>query len=104
VIRDEIPGIEERSMLDAERLTPEIYPNPARSYLAIRWTPTRFGQTGDRTELKIFDVSGKLIRVVNNVTSTQENKEEVRVSLKGISPGIYFLRLGKETKKFLVVK
>jgi YVTN family beta-propeller protein len=98
VIRDTIPyGIEERQTLDAIRLTPEIYPNPAQSVIRVR------GPFSEKT-IKMFDVSGKLIRVVNNVTSAQEHKQEIRISLKGINPGIYFLRLGKETKKFLVVK
>jgi len=76
-----------------------IYPNPAKSFLAIR-----LPSTADRKELKIFDVSGKLVKVAEKVTSAQEHKNEVRISLKGMNPGIYFLRIGKETKKFLVVK
>jgi len=55
-------------------------------------------------EIKIFDVSGNLAKVVNKVTNAQEHKQEVRISLEGIKQGIYILRLGKETKKFLVVK
>ena len=77
----------------------EVYPNPAKSFLAIR-----LPLTADRQNLKIFDVSGKLVKVMDNVTSPQSHKQEVRISLKGINPGIYFLRLGKDTKKFLVVK
>jgi hypothetical protein len=96
VIRDNIPGIEERSTLNAERFTPEIYPNPAKSFLAIR-----LPRTADRQVLKIYDVSGKLI---NKVTSTQENKEEMRISLKGINTGIYFMQLGTEIRKFLIIE
>jgi Secretion system C-terminal sorting domain len=77
----------------------DVYPNPARLFLAIR-----LPQSADRQDLKIFDVSGKLVKVAEKVTSAQSHNQEVRISLKGISPGIYFLRLGKETKKFLVVK
>lgn len=99
VIRDEILGIEERSALYAERFTQEIYPNPAGSYLAVR-----LPLSDDRQAIKIFDVSGKMIKEVGKVTSTQEHKGELIISLKGINPGIYFLRFGTETKKFLVVK
>jgi len=94
----QIVGISERTTRDAISSTPEIYPNPARSCLVIC-----LPQYADRQNLKVFDASGKLIREVHKVTCAQENKEEV-ISLKGINPGIYFLRLGKETKKFLVVK
>ncbi len=75
-----------------------IYPNPAKLYCAVR-----LPQTMDRYDLKIFDVSGKLVKE-ERVTSTQEHKQEVRISLKEINPGIYFLRLGKETKKFIVTR
>jgi hypothetical protein len=77
----------------------EVYPNPARSYLAVR-----LPQTADRQNLKIFDVSGKLIKEIATPASQSRNDREIKISLKGINPGIYFLRLGKETKKFLVVK
>jgi YVTN family beta-propeller protein len=100
VIRDSIiSGIEETTNPNAISLTLEIYPNPARAYLAIR-----LPQAADRQTLKIFDVSGKLVKVADEVTSPQSHKQEVRISLKGIKPGIYFLRLDKETKKFLIVK
>jgi YVTN family beta-propeller protein len=99
VIRDEFPGIEERSTLDVERFTPEIYPNPARSFLAIR-----LPYSADRQILKIFDVSGKLVREIAFPESGRNDRNEEIISLKGINPGIYFLRLGKGTKKFLVVK
>jgi hypothetical protein len=90
---------EERKPLEAEHLITEIYPNPARSFLAIRLSPT-----ANRRTIKIFDISGKLVKVAEKVTSAQEHKQEVRISLKGINPGIYFLRLGTEIRKFLVIR
>jgi hypothetical protein len=90
---------EERSMFKAKRSTPEIFPNPAKSYFTIRLPQSAVGSL-----LKIFDVSGKLVKVVPTSTIAQEYKEEARISLKGINPGIYFLQFGTEVKKFLVVK
>jgi hypothetical protein len=57
-------------------------------------------------DIKIFDVSGKLVKEIAQPTSQSRNdkRTEMKISLKGINPGIYFLRLGRETKKFLVVK
>ena len=96
-----VPGIEEENskvkMQSAKLL--EVYPNPAKSHLAIR-----LPQTADRQTLKIFDVSGKLIEEIATIASQPRNDREIKVSLKGINPGIYFLRFGKEVKKFLVVK
>ncbi len=95
-----LTGIEEEHTLQPiNRLSLQIFPNPTKSYLAIR-----LPYSTDRQIIKIFDVSGKLVKVEEKVTKSQEHKQEVRLSLKGISPGIYFIRLGKETKKFLVVK
>ncbi len=85
-----------------------ITPNPARTYFTIclpEILPLCFTQgQNDKYEIKIFDVTGKLLKVTEEVKSAQVHKQEVRISLKGINPGIYFLQLGKEVKKFLVVK
>jgi hypothetical protein len=51
-------------------------------------------------EIEIFDVSGKLIREITLMGTGQE----IKIPLKGMNPGIYFLQLGKETKKFIVAK
>jgi hypothetical protein len=88
--------ITELKTYEAISLTPKIYPNPAKGVMRVHGPLSV-------TETKIFDVSGKLVKVLD-VTSVQGHKQELKISLKGISPGIYFLRLGKETKKFLVVK
>ncbi len=76
----------------------EVYPNPARSNLAVSLQQT-FNQN-----LKIFDISGKLVKEITTSASQSRINSVVKISLKGINPGIYFLRLGKETNKFLVVK
>jgi hypothetical protein len=109
-ILEQLPsGIEENNRtINAKSFTLKIYPNPAKGVIYIRIPPTFFlpHQWGEdrRREIKIFDVSGKLVKVEDKVTSAQEHKQEVRISLKGINPGIYFLQVGKEVKKFLVVK
>jgi len=96
------PGIVEENlnvkMQSAKVL--EVYPNPAKSVIRVRYP----WSAEEQIDIKIFDVSGKLVKVEEKVTSAHEHKEEIKISLKGIKPGIYFLRLGKETKKFLVVK
>ncbi|MDH5186392.1 MAG: T9SS type A sorting domain-containing protein [candidate division WOR-3 bacterium] len=123
VIRDEIPGIEERTMLDAGRLAPEIYPNPAKTVIRVRYPRSDKGSRLIQA-IKIFDVSGKLIREIASPPKADRNDERIEISLKGINPGIYFLQLGtvestlgrverpdlwredptREVKKFLVVK
>jgi hypothetical protein len=88
----------------------EAYPNPAKSYLAVR-----LPYNADRQNLKIFDVSGKMVKEIATfpsvfasqsigTRSALRNDTELKISLKGINQGIYFLRLGKETKKFVVTR
>lgn len=101
-------GIDEKNsrvkMQSAKLL--EVYPNPARSFLAVR-----LPFSADRQTLKVFDVAGKMIKEIETLRSAQNfrerkgyNYDEAKISLKGINPGIYFLRVGKETKKFIVAK
>uniref|UniRef100_A0A7C6AAT3 T9SS type A sorting domain-containing protein n=1 Tax=candidate division WOR-3 bacterium TaxID=2052148 RepID=A0A7C6AAT3_UNCW3 len=112
VIGVESIGIEESHLPHpAFRQSLAIYPNPAKSVIRVRWSRefSPFGKIPDSGTpfsqsalggLKIFDVSGKLIKEVA-LTGTDQ---EIKIPLKGIKPGIYFLQLGKETKKFMVVK
>jgi Secretion system C-terminal sorting domain/FG-GAP repeat/FG-GAP-like repeat len=103
-------GIEERQTQKAERLTLEIYPNPTKGeiYISFPLTLSLPHQWGEdrRRGIKIFDVSGKIIREIASATLLPRNDGlgEVKVSLKGINPGIYFLRFGTETRKFLVIR
>jgi hypothetical protein len=98
-IFEQLPsGIEENNRtINAKNIMLKIYPNPAKGVIRVR-SPLSV------KEIKIFDVSGKLVKVTDKVTSAQSHKQEVKISLKGINPGIYFLQVGKEFKKFLVVK
>jgi YVTN family beta-propeller protein len=101
VIRDSmIIGIKETPNSDAISLMPEIYPIPAKGVIRVR-CPFSVNEPAD---LKIFDVSGKLIREIATAPPRNDRNDMLKVSLKGINPGIYFLRFGKETKKFLIVK
>jgi Secretion system C-terminal sorting domain len=80
----------------------EVYPNPARSVVRVRYS----WATEEKTDLKIFDVSGKMVKEIATPASQARNDQasDIKISLKGTNPGIYFLKVGKETKKFLVVK
>ncbi|MEO0092681.1 MAG: T9SS type A sorting domain-containing protein [candidate division WOR-3 bacterium] len=90
-----------------------MYPNPAKTVIRVRVPGNYSKPDAQSSMLKIFDVSGKLIREIKipklTLNSFQgkvqyDRSQEIKISLKGIKPGIYFLRLGAETKKFLVIK
>jgi len=89
------PGIEEQLTPSASLHLFEIYPNPAKSYFAIR-----LPQSADRSQIKIFDVSGKIVKEVRS------EEQETRISLDGIKNGVYFVRVGNEmaTKKLVITK
>jgi hypothetical protein len=95
------PGIgEEHQTQNAERFTLEVNPNPAKSVVRVRYASSVKGLK----EIKIFDVSGKLIKEIASTSPRNDQTGEVKISLKGINPGIYFLQIGTELKKFLVVR
>jgi hypothetical protein len=74
-----------------------IYPNPARGFFTIR-----VPQSADRSEIKIFDVMGKVIKEI--ATPSARNDNIVRVSLEDIKDGVYFIKAGDQTRKIVVNK
>ncbi|MEO0115581.1 MAG: T9SS type A sorting domain-containing protein [candidate division WOR-3 bacterium] len=86
-------AIEERVVSLKTEIPSVVYPNPAKAVMRVR-CPSSV------KEVKIFDVSGKLIKEI----ALPAGKNEFKISLKGINSGIYFLKVSNQTKKFLVVK
>lgn len=87
-----VSSVEERSSLSANRLPLKVYPNPAQNYFTIC-----LPQSADRSTIKLFDVSGKCLKQITV-------KGEKIVSLKGISPGVYFLKYNDPAYKSQVTK
>ena len=96
VIRD-VTGIEEDRKQNTSRLTLQISPNPAKTFFIIH-SPAAV------QSVKIYDVLGKLIRAED----LAEFNDEKKISLKGISSGVYFLKVNTEDtvfiKKLIVTK
>ena len=90
----QLSGIEEeRSTLTAKRNTLEVFPNPAKTYFTVR-----LPKTADRSEIKIFDVIGNIVK------SEELKGKNNRISLDGIKNGVYFVQVGDEmVKEKLVV-
>jgi len=93
VIRDVI-GFEEGSRLNRGGKSTKICPNPAKSVLLVQLPP---GTTSKK--IKIFDSAGRLIKELGTAKGTSEL--EIPVSV--LSPGVYFLYIGKEVKRFQLV-
>ncbi|MEO0083252.1 MAG: T9SS type A sorting domain-containing protein [candidate division WOR-3 bacterium] len=95
-------GIEERLTPNAKRLTLQVSPNPVRSLLSISCPFVV-------KEMKIYDISGKIVKEIASPSTRNDNGPEIKVSLKGIATGIYFVELTTEQEdktiaKILVVK
>ncbi len=89
-------GVEEnRQPLAADRLTLEVFPNPAKTYFTVR-----LPQTTDHSMIKIFNVSGKIVK------SEELKGNNNRISLDGIMNGVYFVQLDNQTisKKLVITK
>jgi uncharacterized delta-60 repeat protein len=79
-----------------------VFPNPAKTYFTIH-----LSQSTNYSEIKIFDVSGKLINeIASGIASQPRNDNIVQVSLDGIKNGVYFVKVGNETdlKKLVILK
>lgn len=82
-------GINEASSIEQTARGFEIYPNPASSYFTIH-----LPQSNDRTEIKIFDVTGIQIKEFESF-----RVQELRVPINGIRHGIYFVQVNNEMIK-----
>jgi len=61
-------GIEEetRLPLSADRIPLRVYPNPARTYFTVRIPQDVYPYRADRQELKMYDVTGKVVREITD--------------------------------------
>ncbi|MFH1052714.1 MAG: T9SS type A sorting domain-containing protein [bacterium] len=80
-----------------------IYPNPASEYIEI----SNFNHTVNRMvdellDIQIYNIYGECI---TNLTPCPSPRERgVRINVSGYPNGIYFIRIGNEIQKFVVLK
>ena len=74
----------------------KLYPNPATNQLTLEWE-----SENNVTNIEVFDVYGKLIRVVE----TQLDSQQAHFNISDLANGMYFVRLtteqGVATKPFV---
>jgi photosystem II stability/assembly factor-like uncharacterized protein len=83
-----------------------VYPNPARAYFTVR-LPQMLNQVQhDKMRIKIFDVSGKLVKEIGDCFANARNDKMVRISLDGIKNGVYFIMANNDLikEKLIVTK
>ncbi len=92
-------GIEEEIATLSTRSSFSIYPNPAKAFFIIR-----FPLNVQSPMIRLYDVSGKLVKEIDSPSAHNGKFTEMRVSLKGIKPGVYFIKVRDEmVKEKLVV-
>jgi YVTN family beta-propeller protein len=74
----------------------EIYPNPAKSFFVVR-----LPLSATASQIKIFDISGKVVKKLKSL-----GVGELRVPLKDIKAGIYFVQVDNVSgiKKLVITK
>lgn len=77
-----------------------LYPNPAK-------TTVSFSNLTEGTKLKVYDITGKLVK--DYAVTTVSQGQEVRLDISGFTNGIYLVNIenpvsGKTTKKLIVNK
>ncbi len=81
----------------------QIYPNPFTTVVRVQWSGV---SEGERVSLKIYDLSGRLVKRLLNNEVIPGNKIEVR--LDELTNGIYFVKMEagdfKATKKLTILR
>ena len=92
VTRDSMVGIEENTEIATPSARNDfvVSPNPAKTFFTIHTNAAV-------QSIKIYDVLGKLTRAEN----LAEFNDEKQISLKGISSGVYFLKVNTEEAEFI---
>jgi hypothetical protein len=104
-------GIEETPGLNSKIQNPklEVYPNPFREKMIIRYTIQDAGYKIQDMGLKIYDITGRLVKSFN--LSTRYSLLASSVEWDGtddsgipVESGVYFAKFGSETVKFVFLR
>ena len=82
---------ENRGVFISETADINVYPNPVISSFELSVPESLVGKTAG-----IFDIYGSFVK------SVVVNSEKTQVNVSGISGGIYVLKIGDKTKKFII--
>jgi hypothetical protein len=107
---DTFPGIEEYNQTFTNNSILEVYPNPFRQMINIRFNT---GQSAKGIALKIYDVSGRLVKDFSRLTLDAQRPtllswDGTDDSGKEVPQGVYFLKVestdSEEIKKIILLK
>ncbi|MEO0143091.1 MAG: T9SS type A sorting domain-containing protein [candidate division WOR-3 bacterium] len=93
------PQDKETMSFDSGNLSLEVYPNPFRNHCVIEFQIPNYSKLGGSqkpiTSIKIFDISGRLVKQFNHLTNYQsstlwDGDDDLG---RKLPPGVYFIRL-----------
>jgi uncharacterized delta-60 repeat protein len=95
-------GIEEIASLPLAKTSGvEVYPNPAKTFFTVG-----LSLNVQSSMLRIYDVTGKMVKEIGDCFANARNDGLVRISLEGIKNGVYFVKVNEETnlRKIIITK
>lgn len=93
----EITVITSTREIEKVNLSAAVYPNPVTNFLTLNIDDA----APSETSYQLYDVNGEMLK------SKQITSSQTRISMSGLTPAIYFVKIyqeGKEGKTFKVVK
>ncbi len=87
-----IQMISSRDDLIESQISLDLLPNPMKEESVLQYNLNE----AERVQIKLFDVLGNQVKVLQSLTLQQEGDHELRIDQLNIPEGIYFIRL--ETK------
>jgi hypothetical protein len=79
------------SLLDGEVFPWSIFPNPSKEELYVSVAPELTGK-----QISVFDANGK------QVLTTIVTGKQIIINTRKFEPGIYFLKIGNDVKRFII--
>lgn len=82
------------SIAEVERQYVSLYPNPAHDAVTMKF----FSTSTEAVQIKITDITGKVVLAENTHVTTGENNKIL--SLSGITPGMYFVNISSADTQY----
>ena len=103
------PGTNQVTDKEGDSPLQVVYPNPATDYIEISYSPSREGAGG--VSVEIYNVFGeKMEHPIPDLSTpvssadTPASGGQVRVDVSGLAAGVYFVRIGNRTERFVIIR
>jgi hypothetical protein len=80
-----------------------IFPNPASDYIEII-KPSEGCKPSEGSEIKIYNTFGECVKTIPDVQHLGDVGHLKRIDISQLTAGLYFIKFGNYSEKFLVVR